>query len=94
MKKVGVLGAKKRGKTFAGREFGKEFFKQYVGGNILSVEGDFIVEDFFRFDKRVKVLCRYGLHIIYLFLYILRFSTEMIGTNAEDTFEHYPSTIL
>ena len=41
MKKIGLHGANKRGKTLAGHELGKSFFKDYVWGNILSGKDDF-----------------------------------------------------
>ena len=35
IKKIGVLGAKKKGKTLAGHELGKNLFKEEVWGDIL-----------------------------------------------------------
>ena len=36
MKKVGVIGANKTGKTFAGHDLGKDFLNEDFGGEILS----------------------------------------------------------
>ena len=50
-KRVGELGTKKCRKTLAGNEVGKEFLKEKVGGDILSGEEDFLLEDGSPIDK-------------------------------------------
>ena len=42
------------GKTFAGHEFGKNFFKEGVWGNILSGKGNVIMEYGCPVDKAEK----------------------------------------
>ena len=55
MKKIGVLGAKRRGETLEGHELGKGLLKEEVGGKILSGEDDVLVEDVGPGDKIGKV---------------------------------------
>ena len=51
MKKIGVLGAKKKGKTLAGHELGKNLFKEEVWGDILPGKDNFLIEDGYPVDK-------------------------------------------
>ena len=45
MKKIGLLGANKREEILSGHDYGKDFIKEEVGGNILFVPDDVIMED-------------------------------------------------
>ena len=51
MKKIGVLGAKKKAKTLAGHELGKNLFKEEVWGDILPGKDNFLIEDGYPVDK-------------------------------------------
>ena len=94
MKKVGLLGTKKRGKTLEDYALVKDLIKAEVGGNTLSIEDDGIVEYGWTIDKRGKLFYIYELYTIHLFINILRFSTNMRRLIADDMFEQYPSIIL
>ena len=78
-KKLGVLGADKRGKTLKGHELGKDLMNEEVGGNIFYGEDAVLVEDGCTIYKRGKVFYRYDLQIIDMFLQILRFPTNIRG---------------
>ena len=93
MNKIGVLGAKKRGKILTGHELGKNLLKWEVGGNILSGEDDIIVEDVCSIEKRGKVFCRDDPQIMDLYLNILCLTTNIRSPFAEGMLEHYPDVI-
>ena len=94
MKKLGVLGANKRGKNSAGHDLGKDLLKNEVGVNIISGEDDVLLGDGFSVDKTGKVFCRDDLQSIYLFMKILHLTTEMRGPFVEDILKHSPSVIF
>ena len=52
------------------------------------------MEDGCPIGKRGKVFCKYDTQIIYLFLKILRLTTETRSPFEEDMFEHSPYVIL
>ena len=94
MKKLGVLGANKRGKTLAGHDLGKDLIKKEVGVNIISGEDDVIVEDGCSVDKAGKVFCRDDLQSIDLFIHTLHLTTETRGPFVEDMSKHSPPVIF
>ena len=58
MKKIGLIGAEKRGETLAGHELGKNFFKEDVWGNIMPRKDDVLMDDSCYVDKKRQGLLK------------------------------------
>ena len=92
--KIVLFGAKKSRKTLAGHSLGKNLFKDGDLGDILSGYNNFIIEDRCSIYKRGKISQIDDSYIIDLCLHILRLTTNVRGSFAEDMFNYSPDIIL
>ena len=92
--KIVLFGAKKSRKTLAGLSLGKNLFKDGDLGDILSGHNNFIIEDRCSIYKRGKISQIDDSYIIDLCLHILRLTTNVRGSFAEDMFNYSPDIIL